>query len=1318
MNQDSTSPQDATDGVPGGRLVALTAPLVDVVECDPVQADHLRRMLEAVGVRARLFNGPDAYRMARNTRDAERADLSIVDVVFLGGGTGDEGAGFGASDVPMIAVSDSDDLVSRLTALRSGAKHYLPKPVGADRLTGLLERVIGQRPHEPYRVLMLDDAPVSLEFQAEILRSYGLEVLALSQPLELLKEFDRFDPDVVILDVFMPDAEGPELAAVLRERDPEHTVPILFLSAETRPDRQLQAIGLGGDGFLVKSMSPSHLAAAVTTRAERGRLMKEIRRDLDRVLYERRREHLALDRHAIVSVADRSGDILHVNDRFCEVSGYSRAELIGQNHRVVKSDQHSPEFYADLWRTISGGSIWKGEICNRRKDGEFYWVESTIVPFLDASGKPYRYVSIRTEITQVKKAAEGLRVIQNYANIGTWDWNIRTGELFWSERIAPLFGYPKGTLETTYANFLNSIHTDDRQAVLDAVEACVQRGEKYDIEHRCVWPDGTVRWIAERGDVLRDSEGTPRNMLGVVQDITERKMLQLKLQTSKDIVDSVVSGVVLIDEDGEILLTNPALDGMFGFGAGELVGANITSLMPEPHRSRHPSYLARYKETRQANLIGRTIEITGIRRDGDEFPIEITVSEIEEGSRPLFVGIVRDITDRRRSETELAREQALLRQAQSIARLGNWELDETTSALRWSSMVFEIFGWNPETTTPTLAKFRAAIHPDDLAVVDAAVAESAKTGHYEVVHRIVRPDGQVRFVQERGGVGFDPIGDVKTRRGVVQDITEFKRIEIALHAANDRQRLQLEAALCLRDISRFTLNDELSDEDMLAACAGRLQTGGLSVSEVWARVRHGDRTVALDDARESEYRLVAPIPFFEKIGAKIEVFSKLEASTSSLFTQDDAELLKDVAQQIGQSLIRRADRRALLLAKDEAEAANRAKSDFLSNMSHELRTPLNAIIGFAQVLEIDDTLNEDQLDSVETIRKSGKHLLQLINEILDLARIEAGRLELSLEHVDLAEVLGACETLISPLASARGIEVRFSVDTAASGVRADHTRLKQVLLNLMSNAVKYNRPGGRISISTEPLPTGRIRIAVTDTGHGIPPAKLEELFVPFNRLGAEGSEIEGTGIGLVICKRLTEAMDGRIGVKSIVNKGSAFWIELPASTLSNADATPDQIDPPRFPTATVLYVEDNSANVKLVRMALARHPQVTLLEARDGHLGLDFARTHRPDLILLDINLPGMDGIELMARLRADPATRAIPVVAISAAAMEKDIERARSAGFRKYLTKPIDLADFLDTVEQLLLTPDRRRLGDRRAPPAACDGASIGAVPTEDGAR
>jgi PAS domain S-box-containing protein len=380
-------------------------------------------------------------------------------------------------------------------------------------------------------------------------------------------------------------------------------------------------------------------------------------------------------------------------------------------------------------------------------------------------------------------------------------------------------------------------------------------------------------------------------------------------------------------------------------------------------------------------------------------------------------------------------------------------------------------------------------------------------------------------------------------------------------------------------------------------------------------------------------------------------------------------------------------------ARAAAEKANLAKSDFLSSMSHELRSPLNAILGFAQLINSDTPPpTPSQAASIDQILHAGWYLLQLINEILDLAQIESGKLALSREPTSLGEVLLECQAMIEPQAQKKGIKVTFPQSSIPYFVDADRTRLKQVLINLLSNAIKYNQTNGAVVIECAMSGPTRIRISVRDTGAGLPPDMLSQLFQPFNRLGQERSTEEGTGIGLVMSKRLVEMMGGLIGVESTVGVGSVFWFELNSTAepqLGMDASQPAAIAPartrPGVPVRTLLYVEDNPANLKLVEQLIARRPDMRLLSARDGNTGVELARAHQPEVILMDINLPGISGIEALAILRGDAATAHIPVVALSANAMPRDIDKGLQAGFFRYMTKPIKVNEFMETLEEAL---------------------------------
>jgi len=381
-------------------------------------------------------------------------------------------------------------------------------------------------------------------------------------------------------------------------------------------------------------------------------------------------------------------------------------------------------------------------------------------------------------------------------------------------------------------------------------------------------------------------------------------------------------------------------------------------------------------------------------------------------------------------------------------------------------------------------------------------------------------------------------------------------------------------------------------------------------------------------------------------------------------------------------------------AKAAAEKANLAKSEFLSSMSHELRTPLNAVLGFAQLMASEaPPPSPSQTQSIDQILQAGWYLLRLINEILDLAMIESGKVTMSREAMSLTDVLQDCHAMIEPQAQKRGIHMTFPHFDNLFYVHADRIRVKQVMVNLLSNAIKYNRAGGGVVVHCAMSGEDRVRVSVTDTGVGLAPEQLSHLFQPFNRLGQETSTEEGTGIGLVVTKQLVELMGGVIGVESSVGVGSIFWVELPASSAPelifnhSGDFTMEQ-DPAAqesAPQRTLLYVEDNPANLALIEQLIARRSDLKLLTAVDGHSGIELARRRQPDLILMDINLPGMSGFDALKILREDTSTAHIPVLALSANAIPHDIEKGLEAGFFHYLTKPIKVHEFMAALDVAL---------------------------------
>jgi PAS domain S-box-containing protein len=786
---------------------------------------------------------------------------------------------------------------------------------------------------------------------------------------------------------------------------------------------------------------------------------------------------------------------------------------------------------------------------------------------------------------------------------------------------------------------------------------------------------------------------------------------------------------IATDEKGVIQLFNVGAERMLGYAAAEVLNkitpADISDSQEVIARAKKlsvelatpitPGFEALvFKASRGIEDI---YELTYIRKDGSRFPAVVSVTALRDAQGGIigYLLIGTDNSARKRAEEALLKAGALQNAIFNSANFSSIATDEKG--------VIQIFNVGAErmlgyAATDVMNKITPADISDPQEVIARAKALSVELATtitpgfealvfkasrgiediYELTY--IRKDGS-RFPavvsvtalrDAQGGIiGYLLIGTDNTARKQVEE--EQKKLDQRLRDQQFYTRSLIESnidALMTTD-PHGIITDVNKQMEALTDCT-RDELIGAPFKSYFTDPDRAEAAIklVLSEKKVTDYELTAQ----SRDGKKTVV-----SYNATTFYDRDRKLqgvfaaARDVTERKRFEVALQENNIELENAKSAAEKANLAKSDFLSSMSHELRSPLNAILGFAQLLESTDPLpTTSQKESITQILQAGWHLLKLINEVLDLAVVESGKVSLSPEPVSLAEVISECQTMMEPQAQQRGVSMTFPQFDLPCFVHADRTRVKQVLINLLSNAIKYNRPQGTVEVTCKNIGPETIRISVKDTGAGLASEKLGQLFQSFNRLGQEVRGEEGTGIGLVVSKRLVELMSGSIGVESTVGIGSVFWIELLLTTapaLAIEDSDPASITPAPIPAAsrqrTLLYVEDNPANMKLVEKLIAQRPDIHLLSAVNGTLGIEVARASLPEVILMDINLPGISGIEAMKILREDPATAHIPIVALSANAMPRDIERGMEAGFFRYLTKPIRVKEFMDTLNMAL---------------------------------
>jgi PAS domain S-box-containing protein len=969
--------------------------------------------------------------------------------------------------------------------------------------------------------------------------------------------------------------------------------------------------------------------------------------------------------------------ITDLNGSATEYLGRARAELLGRRASELPPLQ-AFRVLGDVYRTID--------------TGERLFLEDVSVPgTVDSTPRRFDVQAVRIgdgaslvlkDVTRRNNAVDALtaseqryRMLTEHAS----DIVIQTSPDSTIDWVSPAVQVVLGKSpeEVVGRRLVELIHPDDR-ALAGAASSTMQDGQRSRARFRLARADGEWRWFDAAGSPIFGADGSVVARVGGLRDITDQVVASEQLAQAEAqfrlLAENSTDIVILTNFASSITWVSPSVEQVLGRRPAELVGTSIRALI-------HPDDL------HLAPRVASTVDQGGTARlrvrfstaEGSWLWFDSLVSPVmsADGAITGRVTGLREITDQvlATERLEKAEEQfrLLAENASDIVTLTS--LDAT---IQWvSPSVEDVLGIAPHDMVGR--KVVHTIHPDDEPAAAAFRATLERGEQARGQMRLATGDGSWRWFEALGRPVRDKDGQITSRVAGLRDITDQVLATRRLQEAEARYRMLAEHAsdiVLQTDVRGIIEWVSPSSLEMLGYHPEQLV--GTQVHELLHR----------EDAPEPN--TVRPVPTHSmrtrgRIRRADGVFRWMEATAQPVLAADGTVVgriggLRDIHEEVLASrALAESEQQALELARryefarDAAQDSDMAKTAFLSRMSHELRTPLNAVLGFAQLLEMDD-LDDQQLDAVQHILTAGRHLLELIGEVLDISRIEAGRMSLLVEPVELIDALTEAVDLIRPTARNAEVTVTVAADCTAF-VRADRQRFIQIVLNLLTNAVKYNRPGGTVTVACAPAPEGKLEVRVTDTGPGIPEHQLSKVFQPFERLGAESTAVQGTGIGLTLAQALAVAMDGYIAVDSVLGEGTTFTVVLP---LAESASAPAQVTGgPAGPS--VLYVEDNSANAALMQRIIMRVSDATLQVEADGASGLRAALAGGFDLILLDVHLPDMSGESVLRRLRAERATADTPVVVVTADAAPDLRHRLVGLGADDILTKPVDVQRLLE---------------------------------------
>jgi PAS domain S-box-containing protein len=1005
----------------------------------------------------------------------------------------------------------------------------------------------------------------------------------------------------------------------------------------------------------------------------------------------------------LLAVTDDSGRIAWANERFRTATGVAGdgKALLGQC-ALEGSAGDATRHRIDA--ALTAGALGAVGLQLRSADGATLWVDARASRYAGRMLWTFTDVSsTRVLASRARRQGELLDTAQEFGRLGLWERKIPSGEGRWDRHVFGFWALDPAAGTPTFAQAIQRIHPEDREK-MNYLESTRQAG-RYAQRYRVIHPDGKTRWIHSQWEVKNGASGVPERAVGIMMDDTEvydaarrlgdvNAQLKMAVDLGKIAIwrqDLRTQRIYYSDRAFEMLQMEPRPEGL-----------SIEEVRALIHPDDIPLVIAKAGEALGSEQ-PTDMEVRYRRRDGSyRYVMTRRVIERSASGEPLaFVGVALDVTEaveHRRQAEALARR---LEAASRAAGIGLWTTSGDPPETDWNAQMYAIFPRFAPPVVPAFSEWlRQCVHPDDRVRVgrDTYAYLANGDGVSEIEFRTLRRDGSVRWIVMRADRDRSAM-DRRRFLGVALDVTEHHAALDALRDASERASLIARYAGIGMWEARLDGSPERWDEQMfhLRGLAPRAQAPGRE--ERMAMVHPDDMPRVLDSRPKSE---VGTLPTSYEFRWRMPDGSwRWLASRSALVYDDSGRPVRRVGVNWDVTEAKEAE-----LVRQQAAIAEReiqAKSQFLSRMSHELRTPLNAVLGFTQLLQVEArrSAHTGQLTKLGHIRAAGDHLLSLINDVLDLSGLESGELKLSLQPVDLPALVRQSLPLVEPLATLQ--DVTIEAGGLAGVVTADPTRLRQVLINLLTNAIKYNRRGGRVLVQASAVDAATVVLTIRDTGRGLTAAQLGKLFEPFNRFGAESEGIEGTGVGLTIVRALVHGMGGTIAVASTPGAGTTFDVSLPAASGAPAAvALPEPALPSDLPgeearverIGQILYIEDNHVNVLLVEELVKSVGGVAIVSEANGAAGVARARTLRPDLVLIDLQLPDFDGFEVLRRLRADPLTRGIACIALSANAMPEDIERGLAAGFADYWTKPIDFGVFVGALRKLFpaATPTGRR--------------------------